>query len=47
MRITIYDIGVSKKYRLAASIHFNTRRLYIRAVLTHADYAEGKWREWI
>ena len=35
-------------YRLAksiAAIHYNRRSIYIRAVLTHRDYDEGKWKE--
>jgi mRNA-degrading endonuclease HigB of HigAB toxin-antitoxin module len=26
-------------------IHFNRDRLYIRHVLTHADYGRGFWKE--
>lgn len=29
-------------YRLIAAIHFNTQTLYVREVLTHAEY--DKWR---
>ncbi len=29
-------------YRLIAAIHFNTQILYVRAVLTHAEY--DQWR---
>ena len=29
-------------YRLIAAIHFNTQMLYVRAVMTHAEY--DKWR---
>jgi mRNA interferase HigB len=29
-------------YRLIAAIHFNTQTLYVRAVLTHAEY--DHWR---
>ena len=29
-------------YRLVAAIHFNTQILYVRSVLTHAEY--DKWR---
>ncbi len=30
------------RYRLVAAIHFNTQTLYVRAVLTHAEY--DHWR---
>ncbi|MBA3241925.1 MAG: type II toxin-antitoxin system HigB family toxin [Acidobacteria bacterium] len=33
------------RVRLIAAIHYNCRRLYIRAVLTYAEYDEGKWKE--
>lgn len=29
------------KYRLIAALHFNRRKVYIRHVLTHADYDRG------
>lgn len=32
-------------YRLITSIHFNRGKLYIRDVLTHADYDKGKWKK--
>jgi len=28
-----------------AAIHYNRRRIYIRHVLTHAEYDKGKWKE--
>jgi mRNA-degrading endonuclease HigB of HigAB toxin-antitoxin module len=30
--------------RLIAAIHYNRRKVYIRAVLTHAEYDAGKWK---
>ncbi|WP_147094503.1 type II toxin-antitoxin system HigB family toxin [Nitrosococcus oceani] len=30
---------------MIAAIHYNRRKLYIRAVLTHAEYNQGKWKE--
>lgn len=43
-RFTVFDIG-GNKYRLIAAIHYNRRRVYIRHVLTHAEYDKGKWKE--
>lgn len=43
-KFTVFDIG-GNKYRLIAAIHFNRRRIYIRHVLTHAEYDKGKWKE--
>ncbi|HSW71179.1 MAG TPA: type II toxin-antitoxin system HigB family toxin [Gammaproteobacteria bacterium] len=37
-----FNIG-GNKLRLIASIHFNRKKIYIRAILTHAEYAKGKW----
>ncbi len=42
--LTVFNIG-GNKVRLAAAIHYNRRRIYIRAVLTHAECDEGKWKE--
>lgn len=39
----VFDIG-GNKLRLIASIHFNRQKIYIRNVLTHKEYDEGKWR---
>ncbi len=33
----IFDIG-GNKYRIVASIHFNTQKLFIRHVFTHKEY---------
>jgi mRNA interferase HigB len=30
---------------LVAAIHYNRRKVYIRAVLTHPEYDVGKWKE--
>ena len=35
----IFDIG-GNNYRLIAVIHFNTKKVYVREVLTHADYSK-------
>jgi len=43
-KLTVFNIAGSK-VRLIAAIHYNRRRVYIRAVLTHREYDEGKWRE--
>lgn len=43
-RCTVFNIG-GNKFRLIVVIHFNRERLYIRHVLTHADYDRGLWKE--
>src|SRR5690606_11424874 len=39
----IFNIG-GNKYRLIVSIHFNRGKVYIRHVLTHAEYDKGDWK---
>lgn len=43
-KLTVFNIH-GNKVRLIAAIHYNRNRIYIRAVLTHAEYDEGKWKE--
>ena len=43
-KLTVFNVG-GNKVRLIAAIHYNRRKVYIRAVLTHAEYDEGKWKE--
>lgn len=42
--LVVFNIG-GNKYRLIASIHFNRSKVYIRSVLTHAEYDKEKWKE--
>ncbi len=39
----VFNIG-GNKYRLVASIAFSVQRLWIKAVLTHAEYDKGEWK---
>jgi mRNA interferase HigB len=43
-KLTVFNIG-GNKARLIAAMHYNRQRVYIRAVLTHQEYDEGKWKE--
>ena len=40
----IFNIG-GNKYRLIAAVHFNRGKLYIRDILTHAEYDKGGWKQ--
>lgn len=40
----VFDIG-GNKYRLIAAIHFNRGKVFVRHVLTHAEYDKGKWQD--
>ena len=43
-KLTVFNVG-GNKVRLVAAIHYNRKRIYIRAVLTHEEYDRGKWKE--
>ena len=43
-KLTVFNIG-GNKYRIIAAVHYNRKRIYIRAVLTHEEYNKGKWKE--
>jgi len=43
-KLTVFNIG-GNKVRLIAAIHYNRRKVYVRAILTHNEYDEGKWKE--
>lgn len=41
--LIVFNIA-GNKYRLIASIHFNRRKIYIRHVMTHAEYTRSNWK---
>lgn len=41
--LTVFNVG-GNKYRLIAAIHYNRGKLYVRDVLTHAEYDQGGWK---
>lgn len=43
-KLTIFNIR-GNKVRLIAAVHCNRRKVYIRAVMTHEEYDEGRWKE--
>jgi mRNA interferase HigB len=43
-KFTVFNIG-GNKYRLIAVIHFNRGKVYVRHVLTHAEYDKGNWKD--
>ena len=40
----VFNIG-GNKMRLIAAIHFDKKRVFIRAILTLTEYDKSKWRE--
>ena len=43
-KLTVFNIG-GNNVRLIAAIHYNRQKVYIRAVLTHDEYDQNKWKE--
>jgi mRNA interferase HigB len=43
-RLTVFNVGRGK-YRLIARVNHRTQKVFIRAVLTHAEYDRGGWEE--
>jgi mRNA interferase HigB len=42
--LIVFNIG-GNNYRLIASIHFNTGKVFIQEVLTHAEYNRNQWKQ--
>ena len=40
----VFDIG-GNKYRLITVVHFKRGKVYIRHVLTHREYDQGRWKQ--
>lgn len=41
--LTVFNIG-SNKYRLIVAVHYNRHKVFIRNVLTHAEYDRNGWK---
>lgn len=41
--LTIFN--TSHGFRIITAIHYNTKLVFIRSVLTHAEYDKGHWKE--
>jgi len=42
-KFVVFDVG-GNKFRLIVVVHFNRRRIYVRAVLTHEEYDQDHWK---
>ena len=42
-QFTVFNIG-GNKYRLIAAIHYNRGKVFVRHVMTHAEYDLGEWK---
>jgi mRNA interferase HigB len=43
-KFTVFNIG-GNIVRLIAAIHYNRRKVYIRHIVTHAEYDRGNWKD--
>ena len=43
-KLTVFNIG-GNKVRLIAAVHYKSKKIYIRSVLTHEEYNREKWKE--
>ena len=43
-KLTIFNIA-GNKYRLIASIHYNTKVVFVRYILTHKEYDKETWKD--
>ena len=39
----VFNVG-GNKLRLIAAVHFNTGKVFVRHVLSHAEYDRGQWK---
>jgi mRNA interferase HigB len=42
-RRTVFNIA-GNKYRLIARVNYETQRVFVLHILTHAEYDQGKWK---
>jgi mRNA interferase HigB len=41
--VTIFNIA-GNHHRLITAIHYNTQRIFILKILTHAEYSKDRWK---
>lgn len=41
---TVFNIG-GNRFRLITAVHYNTSKVFVLRVLTHADYEKGTWKD--
>lgn len=42
-KFTVFDI-LDNRYRLICVIHYDRGKVYVRHILTHAEYDRGRWK---
>jgi len=43
-RRTVFNIA-GNKYRLIARVNYQTQRVFVLYILTHAEYEQGDWKQ--
>lgn len=43
-RLTVFNIG-GGNYRLIARVEYQLQRVYVRHIMTHAEYDKGNWKD--
>jgi len=43
-KLTVFNLS-GNKIRLITANHYNRQKVYVRSVLTHAEYDEQRWKE--
>lgn len=43
-RFTVFNVK-GNRYRLIAEINYRSQIVFVRHVLTHADYDKGRWKQ--
>ena len=43
-RMAVFDVG-GNDYRVVARVLFGFGRVYVRSVMTHAEYSKDRWKE--
>jgi mRNA interferase HigB len=43
-RVVVFNVG-GGRYRLIARVNHRAQRVFVRAILTHAEYDKGGWQE--
>jgi mRNA interferase HigB len=45
-RVLIFNLRGSA-YRLIATVHFASKTIYVKALLSHAEYDRKEWKQWV
>jgi mRNA interferase HigB len=42
-KYVVFNIS-GNKFRLVVVVHYNRGKIYVRDILTHAEYSRGRWK---